>query len=457
MRKLIATLLGLLLFGAAFAAFTPASSSAATAFPVQQLGLLPTQLEANQASGAAFSVRTTDGKCHSYARITVAVRDSAGHNLDFPGAHSAQVCPGGYTYTSGTRAFPAGSYQIFGSIEEGSTWHPFPAQTLTVLSSSPSPTPTPTSVSSSPSPSTSATNSPSPPVSPTATATSSPSATTSSSAPPAGPVTSLHYAANGNFDSSGNYLPGSLGFNVADIGSASALSWIPSGVKGLAWLGLCNGADTNFKATVDGYKANAAQYHNLYGFYVMDDPDPTGKWATQCTAAHLKEEADYIHAAIPGAVAFIVPMNLSSSSSPTFDPGGGIPVYSQANTHMDAFGLDAFPCRSTFGNFDPVTGHASCHLDMINGYYNAARSIGIPQSAIVPIYQTFGLGTWGEDTGGQYAVPTVDQENQILARWASLTPTPLFDYAYSYGVQNSDKALATIADLQPVLAAHNAP
>lgn len=252
-----------------------------------------------------------------------------------------------------------------------------------------------------------------------------------------GPQTKWHYTANGNFDSSGNYLPGKLGFNVADVSSASALQSLPTGVEGLLWVGQCSGVTTQFRSTINGYVGKM----NLLGFYLMDDADPTGKWGPLCTAASLRAEADYIHATVPGALAFIVPMNLSSSKTPLYDSS-----YSQANTHLDAFGLDPYPCRTELNG---------CNYDMITGYVSAAEKIGIPSTAIVPVYQTFGLGGWTDDGGGQYAVPTPAQEQTILDTWAGLVPTPQFDYAYSYGVQNSDMALVNLPSLQPVMAQHN--
>lgn len=252
-----------------------------------------------------------------------------------------------------------------------------------------------------------------------------------------GPQTSAHYTANGNFDSSGHYLPGSLGFNVADVGSASQLASLPSGVQGLVWVGLCNGADTGFRSVVNGYIGKP----NVFGFYLMDEPDPTGKWKPTCSAANLKAEADYIHANLPGTKAFIILMNLSSSKSPSFQ------AYTPAATDLDLYGVDPYPCRTELNG---------CNLDMINGYVDAAEAdIQLPQDKIVPVYQTFGLGGWSDDGGGQYAVPTADQLTQILDRWAALVPTPQLDYAYSYGVQNSDQALSTLPDLQAVMKDHN--
>ena len=53
-------------------------------------------------------------------------------------------------------------------------------------------------------------------------------------------------------------------------------------------------------------------------------------------------------------------------------------------------------------------------------------------------------------------MPTATQEQQILATWASVAPTPAFDYAYSWGTQSGDTALSNDPALQAVFAAHNA-
>src|SRR5271169_1640172 len=66
------------------------------------------------------------------------------------------------------------------------------------------------------------------------------------------PITALHYAANGNF-ASGSYDPGAVGFNLADVASASLLSYLPSGVEGLAYLGMTGGLTASFEAAVDSY------------------------------------------------------------------------------------------------------------------------------------------------------------------------------------------------------------
>src|SRR5262249_22613942 len=66
----------------------------------------------------------------------------------------------------------------------------------------------------------------------------------------AAPKTPLHHAPNRNFDLRGNYLPGRVGFNLADVSSVAQLNSLPNGVKGLVWVGQCKGVDPTFIRTV---------------------------------------------------------------------------------------------------------------------------------------------------------------------------------------------------------------
>ena len=79
------------------------------------------------------------------------------------------------------------------------------------------------------------------------------------------------------------------------------------------YLGLCDGADTNFIDLVQQFIGNP----DVYGFYLVDEPDPTGEYSPQCPATDLKAESDWIHANDPGTVTFIVLMNLGTPTQPT--------------------------------------------------------------------------------------------------------------------------------------------
>lgn len=249
--------------------------------------------------------------------------------------------------------------------------------------------------------------------------------------------TSRHFAPNGNFNSSGKYLPDVAGFNLADVSSVNLLNALPAGVQGLVWVGQCAGVDAKFIATIEPYIGNP----KLFGFYLMDEPDPTGSHSPGCPADTLKAESDWIHAHAQGAKTFIVLANMSSAKAPSFDP-----AYSPASSHIDLFGLAVYPCRTEL---------SGCDYEMISRTVGAAESAGIPRGSIVPVYQAFGGGNWLDDGGGQYIMPTAGQERQILASWRMLVPSPVFDYVFSWGSQNADVSLESAPDLREVFLLHN--
>jgi hypothetical protein len=251
------------------------------------------------------------------------------------------------------------------------------------------------------------------------------------------PNTSRHYAPNHNIDAEGKYLPGKVGFNLADVDDVGQLDALPNGVKALVWIGQCNGGDETFRKAVMPFLGKP----KVFGFYLMDDPDPTGWYKSRCTPDNLKAESNWIHSHGAGIKTFIVLMKLSSSTAPSF-----IDTYNPANSHIDLFGIDPYPCRTEL---------SGCDYEMIDRYVAAAAAWGIPQSAIVPVYQAFGGGNWRDDGGGKYILPSANQIQQMLDRWATLVPAPVFDYAYSWGSQRGDDALESAPQLHAVFARHN--
>ncbi|WP_299812065.1 calcium-binding protein [Tardiphaga sp.] len=250
-------------------------------------------------------------------------------------------------------------------------------------------------------------------------------------------MATLHYASGNNIDTNGNFTPAQAGFNLADVSSVDQLNALPAGVKGLVWLDQGDGVTQSFIDAVKPYIGNP----NAFGFFLKDEPDPTGQWNTLVTAANLKAESDYIHANVPGAKTFITMMNMGSSDNPSFAN-----TYTPENTHIDFFGIDPYPVRS---------GTSTVDYSMIDKAVAAAEAAGIPQSNIVPVLQTFGGGNWVDDSGGHYVMPTAGQEQQMLDHWAALVPNAAFDYAYAWGAQNGDLSLEGSKELQDVFLKHN--
>ena len=247
-----------------------------------------------------------------------------------------------------------------------------------------------------------------------------------------------HYTANGVYNGD-TYSPGADGFNLLDVESTWWANHLPAGTKALVWLGLCTGADSTFVSTITPY----LNHPGVLGYYLFDEPDPTGQWKSPaCSATDLKAESDWIHAHDPGKKTFLMLMNMSSNSDPSYRG-----TYNPANTGIDLYGLDPYPCRSELNG---------CDYTFITKRVAAAEAWGIPAADLIPTFQTFGGGAWVDDGGGSYALPTASQEQQILATWASVLPHPVFDYAYSWGTQNGDVALDATPSLQTIMAQHNA-
>jgi hypothetical protein len=248
------------------------------------------------------------------------------------------------------------------------------------------------------------------------------------------PVTALHYTPNGNFSRSGRYLPGADGFNLADVSvyQKRKLDRLPAGVRGLVWIGQCRGATAAFRSAVGAFAGDP----KVFGFYVMDEPDPS-----TCPPAHLLAEDNWIHQHVPGALTFAILENRGSEVHPTFYGS-----YTPQDSGLDLIGLDPYPVRSEL--------HSPDYAEIAE-YVNQAQIEGWPLSSIVPVYQTFGGGDYPDDADGYWVLPTAAQERQMLADWAKLVPDPKFDYAYSWGSQAHDRAMSESPALQSVFTAKN--
>ncbi|ESW80463.1 calcium-binding protein [Mesorhizobium sp. C280B] len=244
-------------------------------------------------------------------------------------------------------------------------------------------------------------------------------------------MATLHYTSGG----SGTDIA-KAGFNLASVQYVDQVNELPEDMKGLVYLDEANGVTQSFIDKVTPFLGNP----NVFGFFLVDEPDPTGQWGTYASAANLKAESDWIHEHFPGAKTYITMMSLGTSANPDFRG-----TYNPANTGIDYYGIDVYPVR-TDGPVD---------YNMIDKFVAAAQASGIPTSQIVPGYQAFGGGEYNTDMGGKYVVPTAAQMETMMEHWAKLVPSPAFDYAYAWGSQRGDTALESSSELQAVFREHN--
>ncbi|RWB58175.1 MAG: calcium-binding protein [Mesorhizobium sp.] len=246
-------------------------------------------------------------------------------------------------------------------------------------------------------------------------------------------MATLHYAAGGSAAD-----VAAAGFNLVDVQYLSQVDALPDGMKALVYLNAHDGVTQSFIDQVTPFLNNP----KVFGFYLTDEPDPTGRWGTYATAADLKAESDWIHSHFPGAKTFITMMNMGSIADPSFAN-----TYNPENTGIDYYGVGAYAITSkTASNPD---------YNMIDRMVAAAVASGIPADRIIPEYQAFGGGNWVSENGGSFVVPTADQEKIMMDHWAKLVPSPAFDFTYAWGSQNGDTALGNSPELQAFFLQHN--
>ena len=308
---------------------------------------------------------------------------------------------------------------------------------------------------------------------PTAQATSvnqqamTPLTITSSAAVEATPITPtvpLHAAFNTQGDIADLIA---LGFNLFDItGSktnpASTLALVndlPERTQALIWLGNLGNAskgqkcptpgfsDAEFMAVVDALANNP----KVFGYNLSDEPHPS---VCPNAANDIKIRSDYIHTHAPGQKAYITILD-GSNMCPEGE-GCEYRALQPENTNVDLIGLDPYPCH-----FDGTGQPVACNTSMISQRVQSAIENGIPVSAIVPVFHAFGQEGRLDGKPIYYRTPTTTEFQDMLKLWKSLVPTPVFDFAYTWGIQcttsscPAPQSLKNHPELQLLIKQHN--
>ncbi|MEP7133752.1 MAG: hypothetical protein ABI904_02350 [Chloroflexota bacterium] len=258
-----------------------------------------------------------------------------------------------------------------------------------------------------------------------------------------------------------------LGFNLIDvtgnkIDPASTLAFIdalPEGTQALVWLGNMGNApkgqncpppgfsDAEFKAQVD----ILANDPRVFGYNLADEPHPS---VCPDAANAIKARSDYIHAHAPGQKTYITILDGSNMC-----PDGEGCEYSALRpevTHVDLFGLDPYPCH-----FDSAGQPATCDISKISQRVQFATTNGIPISGIVPVFHAFGQEGRLDGKSMFYRTPTTTEFQDMLNLWDSLVPNPVFDFAYTWGIQcttstcPASQSLKNHPELQLLIKQHN--
>ena len=258
-----------------------------------------------------------------------------------------------------------------------------------------------------------------------------------------------------------------LGFNLFDVtGSktnpASVITLVnalPEGTQALVWLGNMGNApigqscpppgfsDAQFEAQVDILANNP----KVFGYNLSDEPHPS---VCPDAANAIKARSDYIHTHAPGQKTYITILDGSNMC-----PGGEGCEYHAFRpeiTHVDLFGLDPYPCH-----FDSAGQPVTCDISKISQRVELATANGIPLPAIVPVFEAFGQEGRLDGKSIYYRTPTTTEFQDMLNLWESLVPNPVFDFAYTWGIQctastcPAPQSLKNHPELQLLIKQHN--
>lgn len=264
----------------------------------------------------------------------------------------------------------------------------------------------------------------------------------------------LHYASQTGPDEAGAQA---LGLRVMDIAGSTSnpagvrtrVDALPAGVQALIWLGNLDNVNPVPGFTTEQFQANVdalATSAKVFGYYLSDEPHPAN---FPNAAADIAARADYVHAGAPNHKTFIIVVDGDANC-----PGGlgcEFRALKPALSHVDLIGLDPYPLH-----WNPDGTPAPIELDKLDERLDAATNAGVPPSAVVPVYQSFGQAVPAQ--GGYYRIPSASELQQLYDRWASLLPNPVLDYHYTYGTQPSvaPEAIINHSELHATISAHNA-
>ena len=264
------------------------------------------------------------------------------------------------------------------------------------------------------------------------------SATEVEATPVITPTVQLHAAFNTQGDIADLIASG---FNLFDVAGSKTnpantlalVNALPEGTQALVWLGNLGNApqgqscptpsfnDSEFQAQVDLLANNP----KVFGYNLADEPHPS---VCPDAANVIKTRSDYIHTHAPGQKAYITVLD-GSNMCPA-DKGCEYRALRPEITHVDLIGVDPYPCH-----FDNAGQPVTCDTSMISQRVQLAIDNGIPVSAIIPVFQAFGQEGRLDGKSIYYRTPSPTEFQDMLNLWKSLVPNPVFDFAYTWGIQ----------------------
>lgn len=214
----------------------------------------------------------------------------------------------------------------------------------------------------------------------------------------------------------------SYGWNLIDVGSKSSADELPTGAKGLVWVGDYDNrncawevSDASLKTQVGAAIGDA----KVFGYFFSDEPNP---YACPNAPAQHKARSDLIHSIDPSKPTVIVLDSNGFSGRATQDALDQLPLWKGA---ADYIGLDPYPCYEG----------SACDFSWIQKTIQAANAAGLNYWGVV---QAFNDSSW--------RWPTADELSHMLNQWGASKETGYMTFAWTWAGNNlsSKSALLNI-------------
>jgi len=226
------------------------------------------------------------------------------------------------------------------------------------------------------------------------------SSTTPSSTPTNVPRSRYRYIYNSGPNQAG---AASNAWNLLDVGSKSGADALPTGTKGLVWVGDYDNGSCSWEmsdADLTAEVTSAIGDPKIAGYFFSDEPDPNA--CPTAVAAH-KSRSALIHSIDPNK--FTVMVADMNSDQASLDQ---IPLWKGAATYV---GLDPYPCRP----------NEPCDYSWIRQVIAAADAAGLSYWGVA---QAFDDSNW--------RWPTPAEEGRMLTQWALSKQRGYMTFAWTW-------------------------
>jgi hypothetical protein len=207
----------------------------------------------------------------------------------------------------------------------------------------------------------------------------------------------------------------SSGWNLVDVGSQASADALPTGARGLLWVGDYDNSTCSWELRDSALVAKvsaAVGDRKVFGYFFSDEPNP---YVCPTAPSQHRARSELVHSVDPTKPTVIVLDSNGFKGRATRDALDQLPLWKGT---ADYVGLDPYPCyRGT-----------ACDFSWIERTIRAADAIGLNYWGVV---QAFSDSSW--------RWPTAEELSRMLEQWAASRETGYMTFAWKWAGNNLEE------------------